>query len=70
MSNYYVLDIQSNEESSGVIPYGYADKGEAEGAYLALRESARQSDVLVHTVMWIDNKGNIIEKKEYIHPVE
>ena len=69
MNNYYVLEIQTNEDSSGVISFGYAEKGDAEGKYLALRDSARQSNVLVHTVMWIDNKGNTIEKKEYVHPV-
>ena len=71
MNNYYAIEIQSNADgTSGFLPYGYEAQGDAEGKYLALREAARQSNVLVHTVMLIDNKGNTLEKKTYTHPVE
>ena len=71
MYNYYAIEIQSNSDgTSGFLPYGFATHGEAEGKYLELREAARQSAVLIHTVMLIDNKGNVIEKKSYVHPVE
>lgn len=70
MNNFYVLEIQTNADgTSGVIPFGYPDKGDAEDKYLATRQFARQSQVLIHTVMFIDNRGNIIEKKTYVHPV-
>lgn len=71
MNNYYAIEIQSNADgTSGFLPYGYEAQGDAEGKYLQLREAARQSAVLIHTVMLIDNKGNTLEKKTYTHPVE
>ena len=71
MNNFYAIEIQSNADgTSGFLQYGFAAQGDAEGKYLQLREVARQSAVMIHTVMLIDNKGNVIEKKSYVHPVE
>ena len=71
MYNYYVIEIQTNADgTSGNFVFGYADKVEAEGKFLAVRSAAAISSVMIHTVLWIDNKGNTIEKKAYIHPVE
>ena len=68
MNNYYAIEIQSHADgTSGFLPFGFADKGDAEGKYLAIREFARQSTVSVHTVMLIDNRGNVLEKKSYYH---
>ena len=71
MYNYYVIEIQTNADgTSGHFLWGYADKVEAEGKYLAVRAACAISAVMVHTAMWVDNKGNTLEKKAYIHPVE
>ena len=57
MNNYYVIEIQTNADgTSGVLPYGFATSDEAESKYLAVRNAALQSSVLIHTVLWIDNK--------------
>lgn len=71
MNNYYVIEIQTNADgTSGNFVFGYADRTEAEGKYLAVRAAAAGSSVMIHTALWIDNKGNTLEKKAYIHPVE
>ena len=70
MNNYYAIEIQSNADgTSGFLPYGFENKGDSEGQYLALREAARQSSVHVHTVVLMDKEGNVIEKKCYHHAV-
>lgn len=72
MYNYYAIEIQSNADGAGgLIPFGFENKGDCEGKFLALRDSARQSQVLVHTILFIDNKGNHMERPAvYTHPVE
>ena len=70
MNNYYVIEIQTNaDNTSGNFIFGFADKVAAEDKFIALRGYARQSDVHIHTVLWIDRLGNTMEKKSYIHPI-
>ena len=69
MKNFYVIEIQNNADgTSGNIVTGYEDRTESETAYLSTRAAAAVSAVLIHTVVWMDNKGNVIEKKYYVHP--
>ena len=68
--NFYVIEIQTNSDgTSGNIITGYDDKLVAEDAFCAVRQSANDSTVMIHTVLWIDNRGNTIEKASYVHPV-
>lgn len=68
MTNFYAIEIQTNADgNSGFLAYGFENKGDAEGKYLALREAARQSQVHTHTVMLIDKEGSTLEKKCYHH---
>ena len=68
--NYYVIEIQTNADgTSGNFVFGFAGKDDAEAKFLALRGFALQSNIMVHTVVWLDNRGNLIDKKAYIHPV-
>lgn len=69
MNNYVVLEMQFNADgTSGIVPFAFADRGAAEDKYIYLRSFARQSAVLVHSVVWMDNRGNVIEKVSYTHP--
>lgn len=72
MKNYYVIEIQSNADGTcGILNWGYADKLEAEDKFLAVRAAANDSNVMIHTVMFITNKGkNVEEPVCYIHQVE
>lgn len=70
MYNYYVIEIQTNADgTSGNFVFGFAGKDDAEAKYLAVRAACAISSVMIHTALWIDNKGGTIEKKAYIHPV-
>ena len=70
MKNYYVIEIQSNADGTcGNIVRGYEERTAAESAYLSTRAACAVSSVMIHTVVWMDNKGNTIEKKSYVHPV-
>lgn len=72
MYQYYAIEIQTNADGTGGLnSFGFDDKGECEGKFLYLRDVARQSHVLIHTVMFIDNKGKHQEEPAvYRHPVE
>ena len=68
MNNFYAIEIQTNSDgTSGILPYGHENKGDAEGNYLSLREYARQSQVATHTVIFMSKEGDVIEKKCYHH---
>lgn len=72
MYNYYVIEIQTNADgTSGNIVTGYADKLTAEDAFHTLITYINDSQVLVHTAMFIDKYGKHVEQpKSYTHPVE
>lgn len=72
MYNFYVIEIQTNADgTSGNFVWGYADKLEAEDKFLAVRAFANDSHVMIHTVMFITNKGKNVEDPVcYIHPVQ
>lgn len=70
MNNFYVIEIQTNHDgTSGNLIIGFEDKYTSEDAFLQTRAAANDSSVMIHTVMWIDNRGNTIEKASYVHPV-
>ena len=70
MIEFWAIEIQNNADGTGAcVGFGFANKGDCEGKYLALREYARQSNVPVHPILFIDSKGNRIEKPVvYEHP--
>lgn len=71
MYNYYVIEIQTNSDGTcGNFVWGYADKLEAEDKFLAVRTFANDSNIMIHTVMFITNKGkNVEEPVCYVHHV-
>ena len=71
MNNYYVIEIQTNADgTSGNIITGFTDRLVAEDAFCQARAAANDSEVLIHTVLWIDKLGNTIEKVSDTHPQE
>ena len=71
MNNYYVIEIQTHANgTAGNIITGFVDRLVAEDAFCQARSAANDSTVMIHTVMWIDNRGNTIEKVSYTHPGE
>lgn len=72
MFEYWIIEMQSAADGTGgCFSWGFHDKGEAEGKYLATRESARQSNIAVHTVLFLTSRGDRVERPAvYIHPQE
>ena len=69
MYNYYVIEIQTNQDSSANLVTGFVDKDTAEDAFCQAVIAANDSQVLVHTIMWVDNRGKHVEPpKSYVHP--
>ena len=69
MNNYYVIEIQTNEETSANIVTAFEDRNTAEDAFCQAVAAANDSKVLIHTIMWVDNRGNNVEPpKSYVHP--
>ena len=68
--SYYVLEIQTNADgTSGVIPYNFTDKADAEDKYLDLWKVALRSSVLIHTVVFITDRGvNVRPPVSFTHP--
>ena len=71
MYQFYVIEIQTHADgTAGNIVLGFDDRLVAEDAFCQARAAANDSTVMIHTVLWIDNKGNTIEKVSYTHPGE
>ena len=69
MINYFVHEMQCYAGgTAGALYFPYADKKEAELKYLDTRKAAVESAVLLHTVVLMDARGNVIEKVSYTHP--
>ena len=69
MYKYYVIEIQTNEENSANLVTGFNDRNTAEDAFCQAVAAANDSQVLIHTIMWVDNRGNNVEPpKSYAHP--
>ena len=71
MIEFYVIEIQTNSDgTSGCLPYGYANKADAEEKFGQVFAAAAKSSVLVHTVIIIDKRGNHIHAPAtFTHPV-
>ena len=71
MNKYYVIEIQTNEETSANRVTAFEDRNTAEDEFCHAVEAANDSQVLVHTVMWIDARGKYVEPpKSYTHPAQ
>lgn len=68
---FYVIEIQTNSDgTSGNLVYAYADKADAEEKYGLLYATAAKSTVLVHTVVMLTDRGDMLAHKAFVHPVE
>lgn len=71
MYNYYVIEIQTNQDSSANLVTGFNDKDTAEDAFCQAVIAANDSQVLVHTIIWVDKRGKYVEPpKSYTHQAQ
>ena len=70
MNNFYVIEIQTNANgTSGVLPYGYETQADADEKYGLVFAAAAKSNVLVHTVMLVDSRGQHVRRPaSFSHP--
>jgi hypothetical protein len=69
MINFFIHETQCYANgTAGALHFPFENRQEAELKYLDTRKAAVESSVLVHTVVWEDNRGNQIEKITYTHP--
>lgn len=71
---YIIQEIQTENNQTALVPAVLeSDRAEAESKFLLACSYAVKSSVDVHTVIWYDEHGNIIDRKYYEHleqPVE
>lgn len=67
---YYVLEIQTNSDStSGHFAFSFDDRSDADAKYGTLYAAAAKSAVLVHTIVMMTDRGDLLAKKAFVHPV-
>ena len=68
---YYVIEIQTNSDgTSGNFVYSFNDRSDADAKYGTLYAAAAKSSVLVHTIVLMTDRGDMLEHKAFVHPVE
>lgn len=65
---FIILEMQTNNDTTALVPaVTYTSKNEAESAYHLKLGGAALSDVNVHTVVMLDEHGNVVKREFYEH---
>lgn len=65
---YIIQEMQTNNGQTVLVPAVVeADRKEAESKFLLASSYAVKSTVEVHSVIWYDEHGNVIDRKFYEH---
>ena len=65
---YIVIEMQTDNGSTALLPaLTYTDRNDAESAYHLKLGSAAVSSVDVHTVVMLDEHGDIVKREFYNH---
>lgn len=65
---YIVIEMQTDNGSTALLPaLTYTDRNDAESAYHLKLGSAAVSSVDVHTVVMLDEHGDIVKREYYNH---
>lgn len=68
---FYVIEIQTNADgTSGNFVFSFTDRSDADAKYGTIYAAAAKSSVLVHTVVLMTDRGDTLEHKAFVHPVE
>ena len=68
---FYVIEIQTNSDgTSGNFVFDFNDRSDADAKYGTLYAAAAKSSVLVHTVVMLTDRGDMLAHKAFVHPVE
>ena len=65
---YIIQEMQTTGTTTALVtPITETDKAEAESKFLLACSYAVKSNVNVHTVIWYDEHGNVIDRRYYEH---
>lgn len=64
---FYVLEIQTNENTGAVIPFTFSNRNEAEAKYHSLLAVAAVSQVEKHGAMLFTDDGFVLKSEVYNH---
>ena len=65
---YIVIEMQTDNGSTALLPaLTYTERNDAESAYHLKLGSAAVSSVDVHTVVMLDEHGDIVKREYYNH---
>ena len=65
---YIIHEMQTTGNQTALVPAKtYTDKNQAESAYHTVLAAAAISGVSVHTVMLLDEHGNVLRREYYEH---
>lgn len=64
---FYVLEIQTNENTGAVIPFTFSNRNEAEAKYHSLLAVAAVSQVEKHGAMLFTDDGFVLKTEVYNH---
>lgn len=64
---FYVLEIQTGDESGAVIPFTFTDRNLAEAKYHSLLAVCATSSVKKHGAMLFNEDGFILKSEVYNH---
>ena len=63
-----VQEIQTTGGNSALVPAKtFGDRNQAEAAYHTALATAAVSSITVHTVVLMDERGNVVKKEAYEH---
>lgn len=67
---YYVIEIQTNADgTSGNFVFCFDNRADTDAKYGTLYAAAAKSSVLVHTIIMLTDRGDLLAKKAFVHPV-
>ena len=67
---FYVIEIQTTENTGSVIPFTFNDRDQAEAKYHSLLAVAATSTVKRHGAMLFNDNGFVIKSEVYDHDQE
>ena len=65
---YILIEMQTNNGQTALVqPRSYTDRLRAESAYYTALSAAAVSSVQIHTVVLLDEHGNVVKSDYYEH---
>ena len=67
---FIVLEIQSTDSATSILPFTYEDGNQAENKYHTILAYAATSEVPIHSAVLMNEVGTVLKKEYYTHRQE